>query len=111
MTRRSVSLSRGMWWAGLAAVVVALMPFTLRGHAKAEDDSNIYGFRHCSAKDMKTTGANCDDPKKCINACANKCTESQVQCNQCCSLFSVHPASYWACMDLCAWTWNPTPLP
>lgn len=110
MTRRSVSLSRVMSWAMLTALVVALLPVTFRGHAIAEDDSNVYGFKHCDARGLQDK--TCNDPGQCINACANKCTESYLSCKQCCAAFSVHGESYWSCMDLCFWTWNSsTPLP
>lgn len=109
MTHRSFSLSRVMWWAGLVTLVVALMPFTLRGHARAEEESNVYGFKHCDARGLQ--GKTCGDPGQCINACANKCTESYLSCKQCCAAFSVHGESYWSCMDLCSWTWSPIPQP
>lgn len=109
MTRRSVSLTRAVWWAGLAIVVVALMPFTLRGHAKAdggpgEPDS----FTHCSPEHIASSGANCDNPKSCINACASKCSDG-TSCMRCCAQFSGSDEAYKACKSLCKDVWPSVP--
>lgn len=109
MTRRSVSLSRAMWWAGLATVIVALMPFTLRGHARAEEDPGDPDiFWHCTPTELLLV--NCDFPGYCINACASKCPNG-TRCMQCCAQFSSSPRAKRECQALCREIWPSNPQP
>jgi len=107
MTRRSVSLSRVVWWAGLTTLAVALMPLTLWAHARADADPSAQdSFKHCTPKELQS--ATCEAPGNCINACANKCGTGTA-CLQCCAAFSSSEPDYKACRQLCTDVWGSIP--
>ena len=111
MTRRSVTLTGVVWWAMLAAVVVALTPLTHRGPAWAEEEPDgLDTFVHCSPEQIANTGANCDNPKSCINACAAKCND-ETGCRRCCAQFSSNQTAMEQCLGLCKMGYNSTPEP
>ena len=109
MTRRSVSLSRVLWWAGLTTVIVALMPFTLRGHARADGDpGEPDSYYMCTPQEL--LNATCEAPGNCLNACASKCSDGTA-CMQCCAQFASNDKQKRACQVLCKEIWPSTPQP